>query len=67
MTDFDQLIENSEQSFFDRRHGIFVKHLAVSLYHFDNQKSVLELIVNRIVSLIFNDFLEGSEKFGCKE
>lgn len=61
MTDLDELIENSEESFFDRRNGIFKEHMSIFLQHLINEKCVLKLIMNRIVSLVLNDSFNRSK------
>lgn len=67
MADFDKLIKNPEKCLLDRRHGIFIEHLAIFLDHLHNQKGILKLIMHRIVPLILDDLLEGSQWLGCEE
>ena len=60
MADFDKLIEDSKQCLFNWRHGIFIEHPSISLDHLDNKESILELMMNGIISLVFNDLFYWS-------
>ena len=63
MTNSDQLIENLEQIVLDQRYSILIEHFPISFNHFVNKESILKLIMNRIISLIFNDDLNRSQLF----
>lgn len=63
MRHFDELIENLKQSLFDRRHRIFIDHLAIFLHHLNNQKRIFVLIRNRIIHLVLYNLLDWPQRF----
>lgn len=66
MTNFNQLIEYFQQGFFNYWYSIFVEENSILFHHFINEESVFELIVNRIISFIFNDHFDWSQSFISK-
>ena len=61
MRNSNKLVEDLQKGIFDDRHGIFIEHFTIFLHHLVNQESVLKLIMNRIIPLIFDNGLDTSQ------
>ena len=57
----DELVKYFQQSILDRGNSVFVEHGTIPFKHFINEEGILELIVDRVISFVFNDDFDGSE------
>lgn len=66
MRDFDKLVEYFNQSILDAWHLVNIDHLPILLHHLDYQKRVLILVMHRIQSFGFDNFLHCPQLRGRK-